>query len=153
MTSQGIHFRGILALVPKSLLVLMQWGKFEMRLCPLSEDSDAAETAELSDACLSQNPLTLADGSGPFYFPKVHTRAFRDSSIVTKYRLGWTYCGECLEFERCCLITCVHLALRDCHSAQGGNDVQFQIDSKWVLPQNVTCDRCVLQVRLQTTSN
>lgn len=53
----------------------LQWGRFEIRLCPLSADSDEAEAAELSDACLSQHPLELADGSGPFYHMKVQCNA------------------------------------------------------------------------------
>ncbi len=50
---------------------LRQWGRFEMRLCPLSHAGDAAEAAELSEECLSQHVLTLADGSGPYHFVKV----------------------------------------------------------------------------------
>ena len=52
----------------------VQWGRFELRLCPLSADSDEAEKAELSDECLSKHPLTLADGSGPYFYPKVGRR-------------------------------------------------------------------------------
>ena len=54
--------------------LIAQWGRFEIRLCPLSADSEEAEKAELSDDCLSQHHLTLADGSGPYYYMKVGRR-------------------------------------------------------------------------------
>lgn len=47
--------------------LISQWGRFELRLCPLSANSDEAEKAELSDECLSQHQLELADGSGQYY--------------------------------------------------------------------------------------
>lgn len=61
-------------LSPKAWYVDVQWGRFELRLCPLSADSDEAEKAELSEDCLLQHQLTLADGSGPFFYMKVGRR-------------------------------------------------------------------------------
>ena len=48
-----------------------QWGRYEFRLCPLTDPSAAAEEAQLSDACLSQHQLQLADGTGAYLYPKV----------------------------------------------------------------------------------
>ncbi len=41
-------------------IYINHWGKFQMRLCPLSDLSTATELRELSDACLDQ--VTLLDG-------------------------------------------------------------------------------------------
>ena len=35
-------------------IYINHWGKFQLRLCPLSDPSTAMELAELSDTCLDQ---------------------------------------------------------------------------------------------------
>lgn len=53
------------------LPMFAQWGRYEFRLCPLTDPSAAAEEAQLSEACLSQHQLQLADGTGAYLYPKV----------------------------------------------------------------------------------
>ena len=35
-------------------IYINHWGKFQMRLCPLSDPSTATELSELSDTCLDK---------------------------------------------------------------------------------------------------
>ncbi len=50
-------------------IYINHWGKFQMRLCPLSDPSTATELRELSDACLGQvsflNDIAFACCAGP----------------------------------------------------------------------------------------
>lgn len=44
------------------------WGYFQLRLCPLSSTSNAAEKAELTEGCLNKHALPLSGGQGSKYW-------------------------------------------------------------------------------------
>ena len=70
----------------------MQWGAYELRLCPLSEDSDAAEAAELTEECLDAHPLELADGSGRYITPHARPPFLSYSVLKGAAEINFSLC-------------------------------------------------------------
>lgn len=53
----------------KIFMQINHWGKFQLRLCPLSNPSTGTEQRELSNRCLDKYKLEKADGSGIWTYP------------------------------------------------------------------------------------
>jgi hypothetical protein len=72
------------------------WGRFELRVCPLSDASLVTENKEFSEACLAAHPLYLAPkalqpGALPHTnSPKGRDREQRDCSRATGSSGRWT---------------------------------------------------------------